>query len=167
MLSSIFNHRQRNIRRGPTKTSSQSLWQLILAFIVLLSLVLLTLLLPWIKKTLPHQQNDAAVLIMVGALVVAALLYLLRKYCRASYGLVELSIGIILVYTTVDNAPPVIDDTMVNLIVVQIAAGIYIIIRSFDNLAQSGFFGVDPASPGARLISLFTRRRKKQLPDPD
>jgi hypothetical protein len=63
--------------------------------------------------------------------------YLIRNFFRMAYGTVEIVIGFVAIYGAMGRAPEIVDDPTANLLLVQTAAGIYIIIRGFDNFAQS------------------------------
>jgi hypothetical protein len=63
----------------------------------------------------------------------------MRRYFRIAYGFLELVIGFTVILGTMDRAHPslALDYMTADLMLVQLAAGIYIIIRGFDNLAQA------------------------------
>ena len=65
-------------------------------------------------------------------------LYVIRHFFRLAYGTVEIVIGLFAIFGAMGRAPQIVDDpATATLLLVQLAAGIYIIIRGFDNFAQS------------------------------
>src|SRR5437763_159535 len=80
-----------------------------------------------------------------GSLTVLAILvcwglYLIRQNFRFAYSLVELGIGLLAIFLAVGRAPVVVpDEPTGDLLLLQLVAGIYIVIRGFDNFAQSRF----------------------------
>jgi len=71
----------------------------------------------------------------------ALILFAIRKFMRPSFGLVEIAIGIDALWNVPDTAPVVIDGITRTQFLLQIAAGIYLIVRGLDNLDQSGWLG--------------------------
>jgi len=102
--------------------------------------------LAWIAANVP----EFALIILLMVLCYG--FYLIRHYFRLAYGLVEILIGFFAIFGAMGRSPQVVDDPATgNLLLVQLAAGMYIIIRGFDNFAQSQpFVGV-----GARFRALW------------
>ena len=72
-------------------------------------------------------------------LVVAAVgLYAIRKFFRCGFGLIEIMIGIDVLWNEPATAPIVIDATTRTQFVMQTAIGLYLIVRGLDNIDQSG-----------------------------
>jgi hypothetical protein len=86
----------------------------------------------WVATTVPSFP-------LIGLIMVLCFgFYLIRQFLRLAYGTVELSIGVLVIFSAMGRAPEVIDDPATGtLLLVQLAAGIYIIIRGFDNFAQA------------------------------
>jgi hypothetical protein len=98
---------------------------------------------------------------MLIVLVLAAcyILYLIRHASRVAYGTVEMVIGLFAIFGAMGRAPQVVDDPATGtLLLVQLAAGMYIIIRGFDNFAQAEPF--KGASAPFRTVWTFIRGRK-------
>jgi hypothetical protein len=65
-------------------------------------------------------------------------LYLIRHFSRLAYGMVEIFIGLAAIFGAMRRAPQVVSDpATANLLLVQMAAGMYVVIRGFDNFAQA------------------------------
>lgn len=75
-----------------------------------------------------------ALLMFLGAI----LLYAIRKYFRCGFGLIEIMIGIDVLWNEPATAPIVIDATTRTQFVMQTAIGLYLIVRGLDNIDQSG-----------------------------
>ncbi len=75
-----------------------------------------------------------ALLLFIGALA----LFAIRKFLRPSFGLIEIMLGMDALWNVPDTAPMVIDAATRAQFVVQVAAGIYFIVRGLDNLDQAG-----------------------------
>jgi hypothetical protein len=82
--------------------------------------------------------NEVFALFLVTA---AVALFAIRKFMKASFGLVELAVGVDALWNVPDTAPLVIDGITRTQFLLQIAAGLYLIIRGLDNIDQSGFLG--------------------------
>jgi hypothetical protein len=94
-------------------------------------------------------------------------LYTMRRFFRYGYGFLEVLIGFFVIFGTMERAPQIVDEPATDLILVQIAAGIYIIIRGFDNLTQSeALAGVSVKSTWEQATALWARIRKKNQPRP-
>jgi hypothetical protein len=132
-----------------------------------LGLVLATLLreaaiyLPWIRENVPRYLLVAAILVLSYGL------YTMRRLCRYGYGFLEVVIGFSVIFGTMERAPPIIDDPLTDLILVQIAAGIYIVIRGFDNIAQSEFMeNTSVRATWEQAKGIWARIRKTDQPQP-
>lgn len=77
-----------------------------------------------------------ASMLLTGAIA----LFAIRKFMRLSFGLVEIAIGLDALWNVPDSAPLVIDGITRTQFLLQIAAGIYLIVRGLDNVDQSGLF---------------------------
>jgi hypothetical protein len=87
-------------------------------------------------------------------------LYVIRHFFPVAYGMVEIVIGLFAIFGAMGRAPQVIDDPATgNLLLVQLAAGMYIIIRGFDNFARSQPF--KGSSAPFRDLWRFIRGRKR------
>jgi hypothetical protein len=86
-------------------------------------------------------------------------LYLVRHFSRLAYGTLEIVVGMYVIIGTMSREPELVDP---GLLLVQLAAGMYVIIRGFDNFAQSAPF-VGGAAPFRGLWDLMRTRwaRKK------
>jgi hypothetical protein len=117
--------------------------------------------LPWIRE------NVSRYLLVSAILVLSYGLYTMRRFCRYGYGFLEAVIGFYVIFGTMERAPPIIDDPSTDLILVQIAAGIYIIIRGFDNMAQSEFMeNISVRATWEQAKGIWARIRKKDQPQP-
>jgi hypothetical protein len=81
--------------------------------------------------------NDLfAILILLGAVA----LFLIRKYLRFSFGLIEILIGADAIWNVAETAPLVTDTITRTQFLLQVAGGVYFIVRGLDNIDQSGRF---------------------------
>jgi hypothetical protein len=99
---------------------------------------------------------------MLIVLVLAAcyILYLVRHISRLAYGTAEVAIGMFAIFGAMGRAPEVVTDPATgNLLLVQMAAGMYVVIRGFDNFAQSQPF--KGGSAPFRDLWRFMRGRKR------
>jgi hypothetical protein len=85
-------------------------------------------------------------------------LYLIRHFSRLAYGTLEILVGMFVIVGTMSRKPELVDP---GLLLVQLAAGMYVIIRGFDNFAQSAPFAGGSA-PFRALWDLM--KRKKPIP---
>jgi len=77
--------------------------------------------------------------ILASLLVLAAVaLFAIRKFFRLSFGLIEIMIGIDALWNIPDNAPVVVDSATRTQFLLQIAVGLYLIVRGLDNGDQAG-----------------------------
>ena len=81
-------------------------------------------------------------------------LYLVRHFSRLAYGTLEIVVGMYVIIGTMSREPELVDP---GLLLVQLAAGMYVIIRGFDNFAQSAPF-VGGAAPFRGLWDLMRTR---------
>jgi hypothetical protein len=88
-------------------------------------------------------------IIFVMILVVVLGLYATRYFFRLAYAFVEIWIGLFAIAFTMRRAPEFADPQ----ILVQLAAGIYIIIRGIDNFVQAELM--------KRVHALDRRRRQR------
>ena len=79
-----------------------------------------------------------AILIVLGA----GGLFVIRKYMRFSFGLIEILIGTDAIWNIADTAPMVVDITTRTQFLLQVAVAAYFIVRGLDNLDQSGRFNL-------------------------
>ena len=85
-------------------------------------------------------------------------LYLIRHFFRLAYGMVEIVIGLFAIFGAMGRAPQVVEDpATATLLLVQLAGGMYIVIRGFDNFAQSQPF----AGGGAAFAALWELVRSR------
>jgi hypothetical protein len=54
-----------------------------------------------------------------------------------AYGTVEIMIGLSAIFGAIERAPHVVEDPATSLLLIQLAAGMYIIVRGIDNCAQA------------------------------
>jgi hypothetical protein len=81
--------------------------------------------------------NDlVAILILLGA----GGLFAIRKYLRFGFGLIELLIGVDAIWNVAESAPLVTDGITRTQFLLQVAGGVYFIVRGLDNIDQSGRF---------------------------
>jgi hypothetical protein len=81
-------------------------------------------------------------------------LYLVRHFSRLAYGTLEIVVGMFVIIGTMSREPELVDP---GLLLVQLAAGMYVIIRGFDNFAQSAPF-VGGTAPFRALWGLMRTR---------
>ncbi len=74
-----------------------------------------------------------AMLIVLGAIG----LYLVRRFFRLSFGLIEVLIGIDAIWNVTETAPEVTDAVSRTQFLLQVAVAAYFIVRGLDNLDQS------------------------------
>jgi hypothetical protein len=97
------------------------------------------------------------IILILGACYI---LYLIRHFFRLAYGTVEILIGLFAIFGAMGRAPQIVDDpATTTLLLVQLAAGMYIIIRGFDNFAQAQPF--KGGSAPFRDLWRFVRGRKR------
>jgi hypothetical protein len=83
------------------------------------------------------------------AILVCWVLYLIRQNFRIAYSSVELGIGVLAIIGAVGRAPVVVpDEPTGDLLLLQLVAGIYIVIRGFDNFGAVEVFCGRREGPG-------------------
>jgi hypothetical protein len=93
--------------------------------------------------------------VYVLALVACFGLYRVRRVCPVAYGTVEILVGFVAIFGAMRRAVDGVADPAT---LVQMAAGMYVIIRGFDNLAQGPPF---KGSAPFRALWRFIRGRKR------
>jgi hypothetical protein len=106
------------------------LYEGILAIVLVVMLVVAATHLAWMRGHL----NEYVLILLI--LLLAFGLYLIRYFFRFAYGIVEIFIGLLSIFGAMARAPQIVDDSTTTLLLVQIAAGIYIIVRGIDNVSQ-------------------------------
>jgi hypothetical protein len=104
----------------------------VLGFVLPAPLVVAALHLRWIKTHI-----DPALLTIL-TLAVAYFLYGIRKLRPLAYGTTEVLIGVFVVFLASRQVPELFkDEEAVWAVVIQLSAGIYIVIRGLDNMSRS------------------------------
>jgi len=130
------------------------IWEMGLGGVIAALLVLAALHLAWIGR---HFGQTTLIILILGA---CYSLYLMRHFFRLAYGTVEIVIGLFAIFGAMGRAPRTVDDpATTTLLLVQLAAGMYIIIRGFDNFAQAEPF--KGASAPFRDLWRFIRGRNR------
>ena len=106
-------------------------WEIVLGVVLALLLAAVAQHLQWIAT------NVTGYLLMIIILAVCFGLYLLRHFSRLAYGFLEVMVGLFVIIGTMTRKPELVEP---GLLMVQLAAGMYVIIRGFDNFAQSAPF---------------------------
>jgi hypothetical protein len=110
--------------------------ELVLGTILAVLLGFAALHLAWIAT---HVGPTVLIIVILG---VCYGLYLIRHFFRLAYGMLEIAIGMAAIFGAMGRSPPVVSDPAIaNLLLVQTAAGMYLVIRGFDNFAQAAPFG--------------------------
>jgi hypothetical protein len=105
-----------------------------------------------------HIGHTVLIILVLGA---CYCLYLIRHSFRLAYGTAEMMIGLSAIFGAMGRAPEVVSDPATGtLLLVQLAAGMYIIIRGFDNFAQTEPF--KGGSAPFRAVWTFIRGRKRK-----
>jgi hypothetical protein len=113
-------------------SETRPLWEMGLAAVLALLLALAALHLAWLAG------NIGQTMLIILILGVCYSLYLICQFFRLAYGTVEIVIGLFAIFDAMGRSPKVVDDPAIaNLLLVQMAAGMYVVIRGFDNFAQS------------------------------
>jgi hypothetical protein len=111
------------------------IWEMGLGGVTAALLALAGLNLAWMGRNFGE---GTLIVLILGA---CYLLYLIRHFFRVAYGTVEMLIGLAAIFGAMGRARQIADDPATRtLLLVQLAAGMYIIIRGFDNFAQSAPF---------------------------
>jgi hypothetical protein len=116
--------------------SSRRTWSEYLS--IALGFVLLGLLVAVVlnlRRIVAHIDTTPLTILTIAA---AYVLYAIRKLRPLAYGITELLIGALVILLATLQAPEVFkDEAAVWALAVQLAAGIYIVIRGLDNMARS------------------------------
>jgi hypothetical protein len=108
------------------------IWEMFLGAFLAVGLVFAAQHLAWMAANIGQTM---LIILILGA---CYSLYLIRHFFRLAYGTVEIVIGLFAIFGAMGRAPQVVDDPATGtLLLVQLAAGMYVIIRGFDNFAQS------------------------------
>jgi hypothetical protein len=90
-------------------------------------------------------------------------LYVIRGKLRLAYSIVELGIGVVAILGVISKAPAVVpDEQAVELRMVQFLAGIYIVIRAFDNFTQSRVFAGSDGNQAREIFQGRWERKRKE-----
>jgi ethanolamine transporter EutH len=79
-------------------------------------------------------RNIDPTMLIILVLAACYILYLIRHFYRLAYGSVEILIGLFAIFGAMHRAVDGVADAAT---LVQMAAGMYVIIRGFDNFAQA------------------------------
>jgi hypothetical protein len=132
------------------------LWEGILAIVLVVMLIVAATHLAWIRGRI----NEYVLILII--LLFAFGLYLIRYFFRFAYGIVEIFIGLLSISGAMARAPQIVDDSTTTLLLVQTAAGIYIIVRGIDNLSRmEPFIGA-----GNAFRELWRSMRNRSAPPP-
>lgn len=135
-------------------------WEVVLGAILATLLAFAALHLAWLATHI----GQFTFIILVLALSYG--FYLIRSFFRMAYGTVEIVIGMLAIDGAMHRAPEIVEDATASLLLIQMAAGIYIIIRGFDNYAQSPPFS-GGAAPFRGVWGLIRARWRKPPPAQD
>ena len=131
--------------------NTKPFWEIVLGSVLASLLAAVALHLQWIAT------NVTGDILIIIILAVCYGLYLLRHFSRLAYGCLEIIVGIYIIIGIMTRKPGLVEP---DLLMVQLAAGMYVIIRGFDNFAQSAPF----AGGGAAFMAVWdlikTRLRK-------
>jgi hypothetical protein len=94
-------------------------------------------------------------ILILEILAVSYGLYLIRHFSRLAYGTLEILVGLFVIAGTMSREP---EHVAPGLLMVQLAAGMYVIIRGFDNWAQAEPF----AGGGSKIRALCDLIRPKK-----
>jgi hypothetical protein len=130
------------------------------AFVVLIALATVVYVFPWLKGAMKTNTNiDAVVIVLVIAIAFG--LYRLRKHWRFCYAIVELFAGMWVILLAVKNLPQDVTLQIHDSFLVQFLAGLYVIIRAFDNISLSkAYDGV--RAEGARMDAVLLEKRTRR-----
>jgi hypothetical protein len=132
---------------------TKPLWEMGLGGVLAVSLAAAAIHLQWIAT------HITGLLLRIIIILAACYgLYLVRHFSRLAYGFLEILVGVFVIIGTMSRNPELVDP---NLLLVQLAAGMYVIIRGFDNFAQSAPF-TGGLAPFKALWNLM--KRKKPIP---
>jgi hypothetical protein len=128
-------------------------WEMVLGGVLAILLALGAINLVWILD------NVTGWVLLISILAVCYGLYILRNFCRLSFGILEILVGLFFIVGTIFRSPEVADT---NLRMVQLGAGMFIIIRGFDDFALSPPF----AGGGAAFRGLWDLLRGRPSSGP-
>jgi hypothetical protein len=115
-------------------------------------------LLPWLKGLMKTNIESGLIVLVIA---IAFGLYVLRKYLRFSYAIVELFAGVWVILLAANNLPQDVPLHIHDAILVQLCAGLYVIIRAFDNISQSkAYDGV--RAEGARMDAVLLEKKTRR-----
>jgi len=141
--------RARTVLRGFFR-DTRPVWELGLGAAIALLLAFAAMHLAWLAV---HFGQTMLIILVLGACYI---LYLVRHFSRLAYGLVEILIGLFAIFGAMGRAVDGVADAAT---LVQMAAGMYVVVRGFDNFAQAQPF----KGGGAAFHDLWTfiQRRKR------
>jgi hypothetical protein len=127
-------------------------------FVLAVSLAETAIHVQWIAE---HFTGTTRIITILAACYV---LYLIRDCSPLTYGTLEIVVGLSVIVGIMVRKPEQVDP---GLLLVQLAAGMYVIIRGFENLAKSSPFPGPAALSAAAFRALRDlMRRKKPNKDP-
>ncbi|MBV9201194.1 MAG: hypothetical protein JOY83_16000 [Alphaproteobacteria bacterium] len=132
---------------------TRPVWELGLGAVIALLLGFAAMHLAWLAV---HFGQTTLIILALGACYI---LYLVRHFCRLGYGLVEILIGLFAIFGAMGRAVGGIADAAT---LVQMAAGMYVVIRGFDNFGQAQPFKGGGAAFRDLWRFIWGRRRRKQ-----
>jgi hypothetical protein len=133
---------------------TKPVWEMVFGGVLAVVLAEIAIHLQWIAVNI---HGDTLIIAILAACYG---LYLVRHFSRLAYGTLEMMIGLSVIVGTMIRKPELVDP---GLLLVQLAAGMYVIIRGFDNFAQSAPFKGSAEGFRAQWDLL---RRKKPNNDP-
>jgi hypothetical protein len=118
--------------RGFFFRDTRPLWEMGLGAFIAVLLAFAAMHLAWLAV---HFGQTTLIILVLAACYA---LYLIRHVSRLAYGMVEIAIGMFAIFGAMGRAPEVVSDPSTgSLLLVQMAAGMYVVIRGFDNFAQA------------------------------
>jgi hypothetical protein len=133
---------------------TKPVWEMVFGGVLAVVLAEIAIHLQWIAVNI---HGDTLIIAILAACYG---LYLVRHFSRLAYGTLEMMIGLTVIVGTMSRKPELVEP---GLLMVQLAAGMYVIIRGFDNFAQSAPFA-GGAAPFRALWDFL--RQKKPNNDP-
>jgi hypothetical protein len=116
----------------PPQHSSRIIVEMLLGAVPFVLLLLAVRHFAWIAT---HIDENVLIVLLI---LVAIGLFVVREIARLTYGIFEILIGVVAVFAAITRAVEAINDpALANQIMVQSAAGLYIIVRGIDNIWQS------------------------------
>jgi hypothetical protein len=107
---------------------TKPIWEMGLGGILAVFLAESAIHLQWIAA---HLIGSVRIIVILAACYA---LYLVRHFFRLAYGFLEILVGLLVIIGSMTRKPELLDPS---LLLVQLAAGMYVIIRGFDNFGQS------------------------------